>query len=115
LRKQRLTVVSSQLKRAIMVDRVDQNGDHVLLYIKEVRAEPSASGEPTVRAHRVVCSSQQLEKDLPIFYRLDLIQELRVGNLKPAVVKIYDYYQPSKTRRPPRAPPFIRVLTQDMC
>ncbi|XP_056297584.1 alpha-2-macroglobulin-like [Pseudoliparis swirei] len=59
------------LKRAIMVDRVDQNGDHVLLYIKE------------------------LEKDLPIFYRLDLIQELRVGNLKPAVVKIYDYYQPS--------------------
>ncbi|XP_034403946.1 alpha-2-macroglobulin-like [Cyclopterus lumpus] len=62
------------LKRAILVDRVDQNEDHVLVYIKE------------------------LLRDTPIFYRLDLIQELRVQNLKPAVVKIYDYYQPGDQR-----------------
>uniref|UniRef100_A0A8C2WSX2 Alpha-macroglobulin receptor-binding domain-containing protein n=1 Tax=Cyclopterus lumpus TaxID=8103 RepID=A0A8C2WSX2_CYCLU len=52
---------------------------------------------PRVDAHGVVCFSQQLLRDTPIFYRLDLIQELRVQNLKPAVVKIYDYYQPGKT------------------
>lgn len=27
---------------------------------------------------------------------LDLIQELPVRNLKPAVVKLYDYYDPGK-------------------
>uniref|UniRef100_A0A673Y062 Alpha-2-macroglobulin-like n=1 Tax=Salmo trutta TaxID=8032 RepID=A0A673Y062_SALTR len=34
---------------------------------------------------------------LPFNHTLDIIQELPVQNLKPAVVKIYDYYQPSKT------------------
>uniref|UniRef100_A0A8C2YY95 Alpha-2-macroglobulin-like n=1 Tax=Cyclopterus lumpus TaxID=8103 RepID=A0A8C2YY95_CYCLU len=53
---------------------------------------------PRVDAHGVVCFSQQLLRDTPIFYRLDLIQELRVQNLKPAVVKIYDYYQPGDQR-----------------
>uniref|UniRef100_A0A673XZA9 Alpha-2-macroglobulin-like n=1 Tax=Salmo trutta TaxID=8032 RepID=A0A673XZA9_SALTR len=33
---------------------------------------------------------------LPFNHTLDIIQELPVQNLKPAVVKIYDYYQPSK-------------------
>ncbi|KAM8902730.1 alpha-2-macroglobulin-like [Spinachia spinachia] len=60
-----------RLKGAILVDRVEQNGDHVLVYVSE------------------------LEKHVPIHYTLDLIQELQVQNLKPAVVKIYDYYQPS--------------------
>uniref|UniRef100_A0A4W5JH62 Alpha-2-macroglobulin bait region domain-containing protein n=1 Tax=Hucho hucho TaxID=62062 RepID=A0A4W5JH62_9TELE len=32
---------------------------------------------------------------LPFNHTLDIIQELPVQNLKPAVVKIYDYYQPS--------------------
>uniref|UniRef100_A0A8P4KGZ8 Alpha-2-macroglobulin n=1 Tax=Dicentrarchus labrax TaxID=13489 RepID=A0A8P4KGZ8_DICLA len=43
---------------------------------------------------------QQLPKDIPINHNLELIQELPVQNLKPAVVKIYDYYQPSKTLSP---------------
>ncbi|KAM8902765.1 alpha-1-macroglobulin-like [Spinachia spinachia] len=64
-----------RLKGAILVDRVEQNGDHVLVYVSE------------------------LEKHVPIHYTLDLIQELQVQNLKPAVVKIYDYYQPSETSR----------------
>uniref|UniRef100_A0A4W5JGR5 Uncharacterized protein n=1 Tax=Hucho hucho TaxID=62062 RepID=A0A4W5JGR5_9TELE len=42
--------------------------------------------------------SQQLPSLLPFNHTLDIIQELPVQNLKPAVVKIYDYYQP---RRPP--------------
>lgn len=36
-------------------------------------------------------------KDIPIIHTLDLIQEVPVQNLKPALVKIYDYYQPSET------------------
>uniref|UniRef100_A0A7N8Y068 Alpha-2-macroglobulin-like n=1 Tax=Mastacembelus armatus TaxID=205130 RepID=A0A7N8Y068_9TELE len=56
-----------RLKGALLVDRVEQNEDHVVVYLTEVRG----------------------------IYKL--IQELPVENLKPAVVKIYDYYQPSKT------------------
>uniref|UniRef100_A0A3Q3LXA0 Alpha-macroglobulin receptor-binding domain-containing protein n=1 Tax=Mastacembelus armatus TaxID=205130 RepID=A0A3Q3LXA0_9TELE len=60
-----------RLKGALLVDRVEQNEDHVLVYITEVRNLQWGT--------------------------IDLIQELPVENLKPAVVKIYDYYQPSKT------------------
>ncbi|XP_071760183.2 murinoglobulin-2-like [Centroberyx gerrardi] len=60
-----------KLKRALLVDRVDQKEDRVLLYIQEV---PSG---------------------IPINYSLELVQELPVQNLKAAVVKIYDYYQTS--------------------
>ncbi|XP_041795894.1 alpha-2-macroglobulin-like [Chelmon rostratus] len=59
------------LKGALLVDRVEQKEDHVLVYL------------------------QELMKDIPINHSLELIQELPVQNLKPAVVKIYDYYQPS--------------------
>ncbi|XP_070762047.1 alpha-2-macroglobulin-like [Enoplosus armatus] len=59
------------LKGALLVDRVEQKEDHVLVYITE------------------------LPKDVPINHSLKLVQELPVQNLKPAVVKIYDYYQPS--------------------
>uniref|UniRef100_A0A3Q1J6W2 Alpha-2-macroglobulin bait region domain-containing protein n=1 Tax=Anabas testudineus TaxID=64144 RepID=A0A3Q1J6W2_ANATE len=67
-----LNIVSSQLKRALFVDRVEEKDDHVLMYI------------------------QQLPKDKPINHQLEIVQEIPVQNLKPAVVKIYDYYQPSK-------------------
>uniref|UniRef100_A0A3P9C5I9 Alpha-2-macroglobulin n=1 Tax=Maylandia zebra TaxID=106582 RepID=A0A3P9C5I9_9CICH len=58
------------LKRGLLVSRVEQKEDHVLVYIEE------------------------LSKDTPINHSLEIIQELPVDNLKPAVVKIYDYYQP---------------------
>uniref|UniRef100_A0A7N8XJ74 Alpha-2-macroglobulin-like n=1 Tax=Mastacembelus armatus TaxID=205130 RepID=A0A7N8XJ74_9TELE len=45
----------------------------------------------------VVSSTPQLTKNVPVDHQLELIQELSVEKLKPAVVKIYDYYQPSKT------------------
>ncbi|XP_045929768.1 alpha-2-macroglobulin-like [Micropterus dolomieu] len=60
-----------RLKGALLVDRVEEKEDHVLVYITE------------------------LTKNIPINHSLDLLRELRVQNLKPAVVKIYDYYQPS--------------------
>ena len=60
-----------RLKGALLVDRVEQKEDHVLVYI------------------------QALQKDIPINHSLELVQEVPVQNLKPAVVKIYDYYQPS--------------------
>ncbi|XP_038548739.1 alpha-2-macroglobulin-like [Micropterus salmoides] len=60
-----------RLKGALLVDRVEEKEDHVLVYITE------------------------LTKDIAINHSLDLLQELTVQNLKPAVVKIYDYYQPS--------------------
>ncbi|XP_034459881.1 alpha-2-macroglobulin-like [Hippoglossus hippoglossus] len=60
-----------ELKGAVLVNRVEEKDDHVMVYI------------------------QELPKDIPINYRLRLIQELPVQNLKPAVVKMYDYYQTS--------------------
>ncbi|CAI5657514.1 unnamed protein product [Oreochromis niloticus] len=58
------------LKRGLLVSRVEQKEDHVLVYLEE------------------------LSKDTPINHSLEITQELPVDNLKPAVVKIYDYYQP---------------------
>ncbi|CAK6977851.1 alpha-2-macroglobulin-like isoform X1, partial [Scomber scombrus] len=62
-----------QLKRSPLVDRVEVKEDHVLVYL------------------------EKLMKNIPIKHSLDLTQELEVQNLKPALVKIYDYYQPSKS------------------
>ncbi|KAL2085402.1 hypothetical protein ACEWY4_018722 [Coilia grayii] len=59
------------LKRSIFVDRVDKKDDHILVYLAEV------------------------PKDPPVSYQLTIRQDVPVNNLKPAVVKVYDYYQPS--------------------
>eukprot|EP00063_Salmo_salar_P094406 XP_014069241.1 PREDICTED: alpha-2-macroglobulin-like [Salmo salar] len=61
-----------RLSGSPLVDRVDTKDDHVLMYLSEL---PSLFP--------------------PFNHTLDIIQELPVQNLKPAVVKIYDYYQPS--------------------
>ncbi|XP_036829670.1 alpha-2-macroglobulin-like isoform X1 [Oncorhynchus mykiss] len=60
-----------RLRGSSQVDRVDIKDDHVLMYLTE------------------------LTSLLPFHITLDIIQEFPVQNLKPAVVKIYDYYQPS--------------------
>ncbi|KAG5268327.1 hypothetical protein AALO_G00211350 [Alosa alosa] len=60
-----------RLKGSIFVDRVDKKDDHILAYLSEV------------------------PKGLPISYQLTIRQDLPVNNLKPAVVKVYDYYQTS--------------------
>ncbi|XP_051966606.1 alpha-2-macroglobulin-like [Xyrauchen texanus] len=56
---------------APFVERVDSKDDHVLVYLKEV------------------------EKGFPMNYQIQLKQVVPVQNLKPAVIKIYDYYQTS--------------------
>ncbi|KAM7399786.1 hypothetical protein PAMP_019030 [Pampus punctatissimus] len=40
-------------------------------------------------------SLERLHKDIPINHSLELIQAFPVQKMKPALVKIYDYYQPS--------------------
>ncbi|XP_055004063.1 alpha-2-macroglobulin-like protein 1 isoform X2 [Boleophthalmus pectinirostris] len=59
------------LKRDTLVQRVEQDQDKILVYL---------TGLP---------------KGVPINHELVLIREIRVRNLKPAVVILYDYYQPS--------------------
>ncbi|XP_067311051.1 alpha-2-macroglobulin-like protein 1 [Pseudorasbora parva] len=54
---------------APLVERVDADDDHVLVYLKEV------------------------PKEVPLSYTLLLQQVLSVNNLKPAVINVYDYYQ----------------------
>ncbi|KTG04783.1 hypothetical protein cypCar_00039352 [Cyprinus carpio] len=54
-----------------IVERVDAGDDNVLVYLKEV------------------------PKGVPMTYSLLLKQILAVKNLKPAVISVYDYYQPS--------------------
>ncbi|XP_026076244.1 alpha-2-macroglobulin-like [Carassius auratus] len=54
-----------------IVERVDSGDDHVLVYLKEI------------------------PKGVPMTYSLLLKPILVVKNLKPAVIRVYDYYQPS--------------------
>ncbi|XP_051813509.1 alpha-2-macroglobulin-like [Acanthochromis polyacanthus] len=60
-----------KLKDAVLVDRVEQKNGGVQVYIRE------------------------LAQSTPVSYTLELREDIPVQNLKPAVVKIYDYYQPS--------------------
>ncbi|XP_039543528.1 alpha-2-macroglobulin-like protein 1 [Pimephales promelas] len=62
---------SSPQSFAPLVERVDAEDDHVQVYLKEV------------------------PKGVPMSYTLQLNQVLAVDNLKPAVIKVYDYYQTS--------------------
>ncbi|XP_073673441.1 murinoglobulin-2-like [Garra rufa] len=56
---------------ASLVERGDAKDDHVIVYLKEI------------------------PKNIPKHYQIKLKQVLPVKNLKPAVVKVYDYYQTS--------------------
>ncbi len=38
----------------------------------------------------------QIPQNIPMNYQIQMKQVLQVKNLKPAVVKVYDYYQTSK-------------------
>nr|XP_023648138.1 alpha-2-macroglobulin-like [Paramormyrops kingsleyae] len=59
------------LKTSISIDRVDVEDDHVIIYVAE------------------------LHRDIPLTYTLQLEQQVNVKDLKPAIVKMYDYYQTS--------------------
>ncbi|XP_053503783.1 alpha-2-macroglobulin [Ictalurus furcatus] len=65
------TADPGELKRSIWVERVDSKDDHIIMYIKE------------------------LPRNISVNYQLHIKQVLPVKNLKPAVIKVYDYYQTS--------------------
>ncbi|KAI5630556.1 alpha-2-macroglobulin-like isoform X2, partial [Silurus asotus] len=65
------TADPGELKNQYLVERIDSKDDHLLMYIKK------------------------LENNFPINFILHIKQLLPVNNLKPAVIKIYDYYQTS--------------------
>ncbi|XP_077093448.1 alpha-2-macroglobulin-like [Siphateles boraxobius] len=54
-----------------LVERVDSKDDHVIVYLKEI------------------------PQNIPMNYQIQIKRVLPVKNLKPAVVKVYDYYQKS--------------------
>uniref|UniRef100_A0A8C9RGN3 Alpha-2-macroglobulin-like protein 1-like n=1 Tax=Scleropages formosus TaxID=113540 RepID=A0A8C9RGN3_SCLFO len=60
---------SSLEQKSAMVQQIDQQDDHITVYLTEVSL------------------------DVPVSYALDMTQRLKVGNLKPAAIKIFDYYQ----------------------
>ncbi|XP_017163865.1 alpha-2-macroglobulin-like isoform X2 [Poecilia reticulata] len=59
------------LERAQLVDRVEHKDGHVVVYLTK------------------------LTKGAPVNHSLVLLQQIPVQNLKPAVIALYDYYQPS--------------------
>ncbi|TTO95313.1 Alpha-2-macroglobulin [Bagarius yarrelli] len=63
------TADPGELQNQVMVERVDSKDDHVIMYIKE------------------------LQRNLPFKYHLHIKQALPIKNLKPALIKVYDYYQ----------------------
>ncbi|KAF4086015.1 hypothetical protein AMELA_G00101450 [Ameiurus melas] len=65
------TADPGELQNLILVERVDSKDDHIIIYIKE------------------------LLRNIPVNYKLHIKQVLLVKNLKPAVIKVYDYYQTS--------------------
>uniref|UniRef100_A0A3B4CL94 Uncharacterized protein n=1 Tax=Pygocentrus nattereri TaxID=42514 RepID=A0A3B4CL94_PYGNA len=65
------SAVSSSLKYMELVEQAETKDDHIIMYIKEV------------------------PRNIPMNYELHLKQVLPVKNLKPAVIKVYDYYQTS--------------------
>ncbi|XP_066514765.1 alpha-2-macroglobulin-like [Hoplias malabaricus] len=63
------TADPGELKRRPLVERVDSQDDHIMMYMNKV------------------------PKDIPMNYELHIKQVLPVKNLKPAVIRVYDYYQ----------------------
>ncbi|XP_060743878.1 alpha-2-macroglobulin-like isoform X1 [Tachysurus vachellii] len=63
------TADPGELKNQILVERVDSKDDHIIMYINE------------------------LQRNIPFNYHLHIKQAMPVKNLKPAVIKVYDYYQ----------------------
>ncbi|XP_053363647.1 alpha-2-macroglobulin-P-like [Clarias gariepinus] len=65
------TADPDELETQILVDKVDSKEDHIVMYIKK------------------------LQRNIPISYELHIQQVFPVKNIKPAVIKVYDYYKTS--------------------
>ncbi|PWA28083.1 hypothetical protein CCH79_00012156, partial [Gambusia affinis] len=80
------------LERAQLVDRVEHKDGHVVVYLSEVR--PISSSEQDMMTDNLLIKLS-LTKGVPVNHSLVLLQQIPVQNLKPAVIALYDYYQPS--------------------
>ncbi|KAM9468690.1 alpha-2-macroglobulin-like isoform 2-T2 [Clarias gariepinus] len=76
------TADPNELKKATLVKRVDSKNDHVIMYI------------------------EVLQRNVPISYEFHIKQVLHVKNLRPAVMKVYDYYQTSDQSETEYTSPF---------
>lgn len=91
----------SQLKENRLVKRVDVEEGYINIYLDGVRSFEAL----WFMKHLVVLYSHacvpvctlQLKKGQKETFDVILEEDQQVGNLKPAVVKVYDYYQTSTT------------------
>lgn len=94
--------------------RADVEEGYVNVYLDGVRTGRGGLSSPRVGVAVIVGGavksgrgsdrrllSFQLKKEETKVYSVILEEELPVRNLKPAVVKVYDYYQTSEHRPPP--------------
>ena len=72
-------IISYDIIQKVFLTLVDQHELHKSTYVPDHTA-----------------FSPQFLRNVPINHSLDILQDIEVDNLKPAVVKIYDYYQTSK-------------------
>ncbi len=84
--------------------RLDSKDDRVIVYLKEVRKKTHSYDNFSVSftfyvksvISMILFNILQVQKDIPVNLQIELKQILPVKNLKPAVIKVYDYYQTSK-------------------
>ncbi|XP_060786981.1 alpha-2-macroglobulin-like [Neoarius graeffei] len=75
-----------------VVKRVDQTNGNAIIYLNK---EVSCLGM-TEKLDWDVLIVYMLNKEVEKVYTLIIVQNLPVKNLKPAVVKVYDYYKPGE-------------------
>lgn len=77
---------------------MEDKNDRVLVYIPEVggiHQEEQSWRAEVFGVNRVVSFCQQIKKDEVISHKVVLMQEHPIIGQKPAVIKLYDYYEPS--------------------
>lgn len=81
---------------------MEGKGDRALVYIPEVggiHQEEQMWYAGVFGVNCVVSFCQQIQKDEVINHAAVLTQEHAIIGQKPAVVKLYDYYEPSKLNK----------------
>lgn len=84
--------------------RVDVEDGFVNIYVREVRSSERRRATSLRREEGItrVVLHLQMKKSEERTHLLTLEEDVPVRNLKPAVVKVYDYYQTSKSLAAPR-------------
>lgn len=82
---------------APLVERVDSEDDHIMVYLKEVRGLQYSWVNIVFLLFimLIVLWFLQVPKSSPQLYTIQMKQVFPVIGLRPAVIKVYDYYQTS--------------------